>query len=266
MRNPLNSWDDPCSPARLNLVFEHRFREYGAFPLRQNYSKSLNTAFIISLTVMIGIPALLWLLKTEPAVPDLGKITREVVVELTNPEKLTVAEPLREIRPATPKPSGGLNFTTPLVIDSVQHDSVPTQSFLSGNTISDGKGESDSTQLETGFTANGNGSAGAGNVFMRSEQMPEFPGGETALFAFLAREIHYPRLARESGISGIVYLRFVVDRDGQIREVESLRDIGGGCADEAIRVVKRMPRWSPGKQNGQEVNVLFHLPVRFSLR
>lgn len=268
MKNLINSWDDPCSPARLDLVFEHRFREYGAFSLRQNYSKSLNIAFAVSLSVMAGIPLLVWLLKTEPSVTDIGEITREVVVELTNPEKLLVPEPLREIRPSTPKPSGGLNFSTPLPSDSAQNDSTPTQSLLSNNNISDGKGKSDSSNVQTGFmeTGAGTGPTGSGNVFMRSEHMPEFPGGEAALFAFLAREIHYPRLARESGISGTVYLRFVVDREGNIREVESLRDIGGGCAEEAIRVVKRMPRWSPGKQNGQEVNVLFHLPVRFSLR
>ncbi|MFM9055236.1 MAG: energy transducer TonB [Bacteroidota bacterium] len=266
MKNPMNSWDDPCSPARLDLVFEHRFRDYGAFSLRKNYSKSLNIAFAISLSVMAGIPILVWLLKADPSVTDIGKLTREVVVELSNPEKTVVPEPLREIHPSTPKPSGGLNFSNPLVQDSVQNDSTPTQSALSSNNINDGKGKSDSSTVQTGFTETGTGTAGSGNVFMRSEIMPEFPGGESALFAFLAREIHYPRLARENGISGTVYLRFVVDREGHIREVESLRDIGGGCADEAIRVVKRMPRWSPGKQNGQEVNVLFHLPVRFSLR
>jgi protein TonB len=266
MKNLMNSWNDPCAPARLDLVFEHRFRDYGAYLLRQNYAKSLNLAFAISLTMMAGIPILVWLLKAEPAVTDIAKLAREVVVELTNPEKVLIPEPLREIRPNTSKPAGGLNFSKPLVRDSVQNDSIPTQSVLSNNTINDGKGKSDSSNVQTGFMETGTGTSGSGNVFMRSELMPEFPGGEAALFAFLAREIHYPRLARESGISGTVYLRFVVDREGNIREVESLRDIGGGCADEAIRVVKRMPRWAPGKQNGQEVNVLFHLPVRFSLR
>ncbi len=98
------------------------------------------------------------------------------------------------------------------------------------------------------------------------EVMPEFPGGTAALMAFLANEIKYPPLAREMNITGIVYLGFVIERDGSISEVKLLRGIGGGCDQEAMRVVSLLPAWKPGMQAGQPVRVTYNLPVKFILR
>jgi periplasmic protein TonB len=98
------------------------------------------------------------------------------------------------------------------------------------------------------------------------EVMPEFPGGTAALLAFLANEIKYPPLARETHITGTVYIGFVIERDGSISEVKLLRGIGGGCDQEAMRVVSRLPAWKPGMQAGQPVRVSYNLPVKFILR
>lgn len=73
-------------------------------------------------------------------------------------------------------------------------------------------------------------------------------------------------MARESGIQGIVYITFVVERDGSITDVRILRPIGGGCDEEAIRVIKAMPKWTPGKQRGRPVRVQFNMPIRFTLQ
>lgn len=103
-------------------------------------------------------------------------------------------------------------------------------------------------------------------IFMVVESMPEFPGGETALYKFLAENIKYPQMAKESGIQGRVFVTFVVERDGKVTDVRVLRGIGGGCDEEAIRVVKNMPKWAPGKQRGKSVRVQYNLPVKFTLQ
>jgi periplasmic protein TonB len=98
------------------------------------------------------------------------------------------------------------------------------------------------------------------------EVMPEFPGGTAALMAFLAREINYPALAREMNITGTVYIGFVIERDGSTSDIKLLRGIGGGCDQEAMRVVGLLPAWKPGMQAGRPVRVTYNLPVKFILR
>ena len=103
-------------------------------------------------------------------------------------------------------------------------------------------------------------------IFMVVESMPEFPGGEPSLYKYLAENIKYPQMAKESGIQGRVFVTFVVERDGSVTDVRVLRGIGGGCDEEAIRVVKAMPKWTPGKQRGKSVRVQYNLPVKFTLQ
>jgi protein TonB len=98
------------------------------------------------------------------------------------------------------------------------------------------------------------------------EQMPEFQGGEEELMKFLKNNIAYPQMAKESGIQGTVYVTFVVTSGGKVISAQVLRGIGGGCDEEALRVVKMMPEWKSGKQNGQAVPVQFNLPIKFILQ
>ena len=103
-------------------------------------------------------------------------------------------------------------------------------------------------------------------IFTVVESMPTFPGGMGALMKYLAENIKYPPLAKESGIQGRVFINFVVEPDGSISNVKVLRGIGGGCDEEAVRVVQNMPKWSPGKQRGKPVRVSYNLPVKFTLQ
>ncbi len=103
-------------------------------------------------------------------------------------------------------------------------------------------------------------------IFAVVEAMPEFPGGQPEMMKFLSKNINYPTMARESGIQGMVYVTFVVERDGSVTDVKVMRGIGGGCDEEAVRVVTRMPKWIPGKQRNKPVRVQFNLPVRFALQ
>jgi len=98
------------------------------------------------------------------------------------------------------------------------------------------------------------------------EQPPSFPGGEEALFDFLKRSVHYPVEEQDAGIQGIVYLTFVVQRDGSIRDVKTLRGVSEGLDREAMRAVRSMPRWTPGRSKGSAVDVQYNMPVRFTLR
>lgn len=104
------------------------------------------------------------------------------------------------------------------------------------------------------------------SIFTVVESMPEFPGGLQELYNYLGNNIKYPVMAKESGIQGRVFVTFVVERDGSITDVRVMRGIGGGCDEEAIRVVQSMPKWQPGKQRGKPVRVQYNLPVRFTLQ
>ena len=103
-------------------------------------------------------------------------------------------------------------------------------------------------------------------IFTIVEEMPGFPGGDEKLFKYLGENIKYPAMAKDAGIKGVVYVTFVVKEDGSIDGVKVLRGIGGGCDEEAMRVVKSMPKWKPGKQRGKNVRVQYNLPIRFTLR
>ena len=103
-------------------------------------------------------------------------------------------------------------------------------------------------------------------VFEKVEDMPEFPGGEKAMMDFVAQNVQYPKEAMEKEISGRVLVGFIVEKDGSITETEVVKGIGGGCDEEAVRVVKAMPKWKPGKQKGKPVRVHFMLPIIFKLQ
>lgn len=104
-------------------------------------------------------------------------------------------------------------------------------------------------------------------VFVVVESMPEFPGGQQALFKYLSDNIKYPVIAQENGIQGRVICQFVVNKDGSIVDVEVARSGGDPSLDkEAVRVIKSMPKWKPGKQRGKAVRVKYTVPVNFKLQ
>lgn len=98
------------------------------------------------------------------------------------------------------------------------------------------------------------------------EKDPEFPGGAEALLKYLAENIQYPDMARQGNIEGKVYVQFVVEKDGSVTNVKVLRDIGAGCGQEAVRVIKSMPKWTPGENAGKRVRAQFNQQVVFKLR
>ncbi len=103
-------------------------------------------------------------------------------------------------------------------------------------------------------------------IFQVVEQDPEYPGGVDALYKFIQQNLKYPQLAKENNITGRVFVTFVVEKDGSVSNVKAARDIGGGCGAEAVRVIKSMPKWTPGKQRGKAVRAAYTLPVNFVLQ
>ncbi|MBR5778348.1 MAG: energy transducer TonB [Bacteroidales bacterium] len=102
-------------------------------------------------------------------------------------------------------------------------------------------------------------------IYTVIEVAPEFPGGVDSMYAFISRNIKYPEEALKNNVSGNVYVTFVVEKDGQITSTRLLRDIGAGCGQEALRVVRSMPKWKPGTSQGKPKRVQFNLPFVFTL-
>lgn len=107
---------------------------------------------------------------------------------------------------------------------------------------------------------------GESQIFVRAEVMPEFPGGPSAMYAYLGKNMKYPTIALENGIQGRVFVGFVVDKDGSITNVKVLRPVDPYLDKEAVRVVQAMPKWSPGKQGSKTVRVSYTVPVNFQLK
>ena len=103
------------------------------------------------------------------------------------------------------------------------------------------------------------------SIYQQVDVMPEFPGGEKAMMQFIVDNITYPQSAKDKNIQGKVYVSFVVEKDGSVDQVKVMRSIGGGCDEEAVRVVKAMPKWVPGKKDGKNVRVNYVLPFVFKL-
>jgi len=103
-------------------------------------------------------------------------------------------------------------------------------------------------------------------IFTIVEEMPEFPGGQAELFRYLGKSIRYPQMAQDAGITGTVFVTFVIDKAGKVKDARVLKGIKGGCDEEALRVVAAMPSWTPGKQRGKAVSVQYNLPIRFTLK
>ncbi len=103
------------------------------------------------------------------------------------------------------------------------------------------------------------------SIFIFAEEMPSFPGGDIALLEYIARHIKYPKQAQRMGVEGKVHLRFVINEQGSVSNIEVMRGIGAGCDEEAVRVLASLPKFNPGKQRGNPVKVQMQVPINFRL-
>ncbi|MBK9320176.1 MAG: energy transducer TonB [Bacteroidetes bacterium] len=270
MKHFRKNWDNPISQERLELVFNNRNHDYGAYVIRRDYNQAVLKAFFATALLLMTILSL-------PAIINYFQPVKKLIIEppvegkfdLTDvvlPEK--IIPPVNKIEALFKKPSGPTQqFTNLIVTDKDSLENMLTQEELLKTALATKTNKSDSATIKEELpdpepTNNG----GTNKVHSWVEEMPNFPGGEAAMLKYLSTNIHYPAIAREENITGIVYISFVVDRNGEIDNIQMVKGIGGGCEEEAIRVIKKMPQWKPGKQNGRAVNVQYMLPVAFRIK
>jgi len=255
------SWNNVLTTTRNDMVFADRNREYGAFVLRRDYSKRLLMALVGSVLVFslaVGLPKIIAAFSGEAEVADAKKIV-DVNLDLFEEEKKEEPPP-PPVEPPPPVKIESVQFTQLEAVDEPVEEPPPTQEVLTetnaGVVTQEGaKVDEPPPPVEV-----------EPQIFTIVEEMPSFPGGEAELFKYLGKTVKYPPMAQDAGITGVVYMTFVVDENGKVKDPKVLRGIGGGCDEEAIRVVKAMPAWEPGKQRGKPVRVQDNLPIRFTLR
>lgn len=177
----------------------------------------------------------------------------ERVADITQEEIIPITE--QKVKPPPPKPPQQVTIIKVVSNDvEVENEIDIDMSFDEDVAMDEFKFVKDEEEIEEQ------------QIFLVVENMPEFPGGEAAMYKFIGNNIDYPRMAKESGISGRVFVTFVVERDGSVTDVQIIRGIGGGCDEEAVRVIKAMPKWTPGKQRGKPVRVQYRMPIKFTLQ
>jgi periplasmic protein TonB len=254
-----------------DIVFEGRNQNYGAYVIRRIYKNHLKRASIFGFALSALILA------------SQDKFVMTPIIELAKlPEdkpKVDIPKPPEPPKPELPKKIETIRFVPPKVEEDnkvKEPDNIPKMDEITA-AVSTVTQEGDKGPLPTDFVpapppvGSGEGEKEVKKIeedetpLLFVEQAPEFVNGLNAMYKFLKENMKYPAVARENGIEGSVYVGFVVGKDGTIRDVKVKRGIGGGCNEEAIRVVELMPKWNPGKQNGKAVNVSFTIPIKFKL-
>ena len=267
---------DLTSSAWCDLIFNGKNKAYGAYKMREDSPKRHNIAMLFVVVVaLIGfsIPALIKL-----ATPKQKEVLTEVTTlsQLEEPE--VKQDDMKKVEPVAPPPpalKSSIKFTAPVIKkDEEVHedDEIKSQQELTetkvaisiadvkGNDEANGKDIADLKQVVTQAEPEPE------KIFDMVEQMPTFPGGNAELMSFLAKNIKYPTIAQENGTQGRVIVQFVVEKDGSIADARVARGVDPYLDKEALRVIKSMPHWIPGKQNGKPVRVKYTVPVMFKLQ
>lgn len=267
-----NEWTD--------LVFEGRNQAYGAYKLRKGTSKrNLWSIIIVLITAVVAFSAM----AIQKVIEANRKVENTQAVELSALQEKKKAKKIEKtpikVEPerVVEKVKSSIKFTAPVI---KKDEEVKDEDQIDLNKI-----ENTNTTIGA-FTVEGNDEVGGeilkakeeiaqpeppkhedeNKVFDVVEQPPSFPGGMAALQAYLRDNIKYPVVAAENGIEGKVIVQFVVGKDGSISNVTVARSADASLDKEAVRVVKSMPKWTPGKQNGTTVNVKYTCPVTFRLQ
>lgn len=268
----LNDWTSVLSESRNALVFENKNRIYGAYDLRKKYNRTVTIALTItglSFTFAICVPMIMDWIKQQ---------RQEIVVPIDNTQvDLSAPPPIDESEPPPPPPPPPpvmetVKFTPPVVTDEAVVDEPPPVQTEETPQIStethEGTGGDEIIIPDQGT---GIVEPVKEEIFTIVEQMPSFPGGDAAMMKWIKDKIEsigYPQMEKEAGISGTCYVTFVIDKEGNVTDTKLLRGVSGGPGYDkvALQVVKSMPKWGAGKQNGRAVSVQYNLPIKFTIR
>ncbi|RDV14114.1 energy transducer TonB [Pontibacter diazotrophicus] len=263
-----------------DIVFEGRNKAYGAYLLRKLYNNHITKAAIIATVLFllfISIPLIAKMIEGEEEEVVVERIVTEV--DLAPPPPIDEATPPPppppppDLPPPPPPVRATVKYTPPVVKrdeEVQQEEEIPDVEVLeevdAGIETVEGDPDAPMDLGEIDGTSDVVAEVVEEKPYTYVEQMPEFPGGETEMLRYLGKNIRYPAAAQRAGIEGIVVLSFVISRTGEISEIEVIKNLGGGTDEEAVRVVKSMPKWTPGKQNGRTVPVRYTLPVRYTIK
>ena len=273
---------DLISSDWVDLVFEGRNKAYGAYRLRKSTTKR-NILAMVAVVILLIVAFIILTVKNFVD-EQRAKVAMTQVAELTNykqPEKKAeVKQKKVEVEPerVVERVKSSIKFTAPVI--KKDEEVKPDEELKTQDELMSTK-----TAIGT-FDIKGNDDANGeilkakeviaepeppkheeeNKVFDIVEQQPLFPGGPAALMKYLSENTKYPVVAQENGVQGRVTVQFVVEKDGSISDVHVLRGVDPSLDKEAVRVVKSMPRWTPGKQNGITVRVNYRVPVLFRLQ
>ena len=271
-----NRWSD--------LMFENRNKEYGAYVLRRQ-TTSRNIKSIIAVLILFALVMVYMVAKNAYDDYQKAHMAQTQVTELTalqeqkKEAKVERKEIVKQekVEQVVEKVKSSIKFTAPVIKkdDEVRpEDEMKSQDEIMNSKVAVGFanviGNDESGEVlkakEALVTEPVKPKEEENKVFDVVEQMPSFPGGMSALMAYLQKSIKYPPVAEENGIQGRVVCTFVVERDGSVTDVKVAKSVDPSLDKEAVRVVSAMPKWIPGKQNGQSVRVKYTLPVTFRLQ
>lgn len=265
----------------VDLVFESRNQAYGAYRLRKGTTKR-NIIAIVAVCVLV-IVCIVGLKLKNIVDEQRAKVAVTQVTELSAldqpkkkaevKQKKVVVEPEKVVE----RVKSSIKFTAPVIKKDNEvkpEEELKTQDELMNTKTAIGtfdvKGNDENNgevlKAKEVIVQQEPPKVEENKIFDVVEQMPTFPGGDAALMKYLRDNIHYPTVAAENGVQGRVVVGFVVERDGSISDVNILKGQDPSLDKEAMRVVKSMPKWIPGKQNGSSVRVKFQVPVQFRLQ
>ena len=271
-----NEWTD--------LVFQSKNKEYGAYPLRRNTGKrNMWSIIIMFLAAILGFSAftIVKTIQANARVENTQEVVLSDIAEKKEKPKIDKKPEIKipEQQKMPEKVASSVKFTEPVIKKDNQ--------VKEDNQLKQQEDLNETTTKIGALDVKGNDEGGEvlkvekaeieqpkpepkkeedNKVFDVVEQQPAFPGGQGALLSWLSQNIHYPAVAEENGIQGRVVVSFVVEKDGSISNVQVVRGVDPSLDKEAARVVKSMPKWTPGKQNGQAVRVKYNVPVTFKLQ
>jgi protein TonB len=239
------------------IVFDGRNKRYGSFVLRSIIRRHTLVGLTLSaLVVLILMAVYLIDFSRRPSIPPISFSSMEVT--------LSEPPPILEVLPPAVPPPMAPKTTQEIAELVVKQDADVTEN----NDLTTDSTPIDSTANGTatdGSTSNSVITGDGNKIYSNVEVWPEYPGGKKGLQKYLADNVEYPATAKKNGITGTVWVIFVVNEDGSVSDVKVEKGIGGGCDQEAVRVVEGMRKWKPGKQNGNPVRVYQRLKIGFAL-
>lgn len=273
---------DLISSDWVDLVFEGRNKAYGAYRLRKSTTKR-NILAMVAVVILLVVAFIILTVKNFVD-EQRAKVAMTQVAELTNydqpKKKAEVKQKKVEVEPerVVERVKSSIKFTAPVI--KKDEEVKPDEELKTQDELMSTKTAIGSFDVKGNDDANGEilkakeviaepeppKHEEENKVFDIVEQQPLFPGGSAALMKYLSENTKYPVVAQENGVQGRVTVQFVVEKDGSISDVHVLRGVDPSLDKEAVRVVKSMPRWTPGKQNGITVRVNYRVPVLFRLQ